>query len=99
MGRLWKHDPPDLPFNCSMAQTRLHHLKQCLQRDQDLHGKYCLVVDGYIAKGHARKLTKEETDRRSFKTWYLPHHPVTSPNKPDKICVVFDAAARFKDTY
>ena len=43
-----------------MAEIRLHHLKQCLQRDQDLHGKYCLVVDGYIAKGHARKLTKEE---------------------------------------
>ena len=61
MGLLWKHDPPDLPFNRSMAEIRLHHLKQCLQRDQDLHGKYCLVVDGYIAKGHARKLTKEET--------------------------------------
>lgn len=61
MGLLWKHDPPDLPFNRSMAEIRLHHLKQCLQRDQDLHGKYCLVVDGYIGKGHAHKLTKEET--------------------------------------
>lgn len=61
MGLLWKHDPPDLPFNRSMAEIRLPHLKQCLQTDRDLHGKYCLVVDDYIAKGHARKLTKEET--------------------------------------
>lgn len=44
-----------------MAEIRLHRLKEYLQRDQDLHGKYCLVVDGYIAKGHAHKLTKEKT--------------------------------------
>ncbi|KAJ8027843.1 hypothetical protein HOLleu_29913 [Holothuria leucospilota] len=28
--------------------------------------------------------------------WYLPHHPVTHPQKPGKLRVVFDCAARFK---
>ena len=94
MGLLWKRDPPDLPFNRAMAEIRLRHLKQCLERDKDFHEKYHSVINGYIAKGHARKLTKEQAEQRSNKTWYLPHHPVTSPNKPGKIRVVFDAAAK-----
>lgn len=98
MGLLWKHDPPVLPFNRPMAEIRLRHLKRRLERDKDLHERYRSVVDGYIAKGHASKLTKEEAERRSNKTWYLPHHPVTSPNKPGKVRVVFDAAAKFQGT-
>lgn len=31
-------------------------------------------------------------------TWYLPHHPVISPNKPGKLRIVFDAAAEFEGT-
>ena len=81
MGLLWKSDQPNLPFNCSMAEIRLRHLKQRLERDKDLHKKCCSVIDGYVAKGHARKLTREEAERRSNKTWYLPHHPVINSNK------------------
>lgn len=98
MGLLWKHDPPVLPFNRPMAEIRLGHLKRCLQRDKGLHERYRSVANGYIAKDHARKLTKEEADRRSNKTWYLPHHPVTSANKPGKVLMVFDAAAKFQGT-
>ena len=49
--------------------------------------------------GHARKLTQEEAEQRSSKTWYLPHHPVGNPHKPDKLLFVFDAAAKFGGTY
>jgi hypothetical protein len=30
--------------------------------------------------------------------WYLPHHPVYHPQKPDKIRVVFDCSARYRGT-
>lgn len=85
MGLLWKHDPPDLPFNRPMAEIRLRHLKRRLKRDKDLHEKHRSVINGYIAKGHARMHSREEVKQRSSKTWYLPHHPVTSPSKPNKI--------------
>ena len=51
------------------------------------------LVDTYLEKGYARKLTVEETTRRANKTWYLPHHGVFHPKKPGKIRVVFNAAA------
>lgn len=29
------------------------------------------------------------------RTWYLPHHAVLNPNKPGKVCVVFDAVSKY----
>lgn len=82
-----------------MAEIRLCHLKRCLEGDKDLHKRYRAVNDAYVTKGYARKLTREEAEQRSNKTWYLPHHLVISPNKPGKIRVVLDAAAKFQGTY
>ena len=30
--------------------------------------------------------------------WYLPHHPVLNPHKPDKVHTVFDCAVRYSGT-
>ena len=46
----------------------------------------------YIRNGYARKLTMEEVQKRSRRTWYLPYHPVYSEHKPGKIRKVFNAA-------
>lgn len=53
------------------------------------------MVNNYLEKGYARRLSAEEASTRSNITWYLPHHPVLNPNKPGKVRVVFDAAAKF----
>ena len=60
--------------------------------------KYRAVMTEYISKGYARKLTPEEAAKESSCTWYLPHHPVTNPNKPGRLRIVFDAVAEFAGT-
>ena len=41
-------------------------------------------------------MTEEEREKVSNRTWYLPHHPVINPKKPDKIRVAFDTTAKNK---
>ena len=48
-----------------------------------------------ILKGYARESTSAV---KAGKCWYLPHHGVYHPNKPGKICVVFDLKAEFHGT-
>lgn len=84
MGLLWKMDNPSLPFNRAAAEVRLQHLKKRFSRDPNLESNYRAVINTYVDKGYARKLTPEETARKSRITWYLPHHPVFNVNKPNK---------------
>ena len=36
--------------------------------------------------------------KRSDRDWYFPHHPVVNPNKPGKVCQVFNGASKFHGT-
>ena len=44
-------------------------------------------------KGYARESTKSPIDGQ---VWYLPHHGIYRPSKPNKIKVVFDCSAGYK---
>ena len=96
-GLLWSRPDVELPDNRAAALTQLHHTERKLDRDARLAGRYTDVIDGYIKDGYARKVTPEEISR-SERQWYLPHHGVICPKKPDKLRVVFDAAARCRGT-
>ena len=95
MGLLWKSDSRVLPYNKTLAEARLQHLKRRFLRDPELEVKYRAVIEDCVTKGYARKLKKEEAATVSKTTWFLPHHQVSDPNKPGKVRVVCDAAARF----
>ena len=60
MGLLWKMDDPSLPFNRAAADVTLQHLKKRFSRDSNLESKYRAVINEYVDKGYARKLTPEE---------------------------------------
>jgi len=83
MGLLWKDDNPVLPYNRALAEARLQYLKKRFRRDYGLEVKYRALQE-CVDKGYARKLSKKETARVGSTTWYIPHHPVTNPNKPVK---------------
>ena len=97
-GLLWKRPDIELPDNRAAALTRLHHTERKLDRDERLSLRYTDVIEGYIRDGYARKVTLDEAVAQNGRQWYLPHHGVTSPKKPDKLRVVFDAAARYRGT-
>ena len=92
----WKNDPPLLKNNKSQVQQRLHPLKKRLYRDPVLHKKYRDFMDDLIVKGYTRKVSRENLGNSNV--WYLPHHAVFHPQKPDKVRVVFDCSAKFQGT-
>ena len=51
-------------------------------------------MDSYISSRFASKLSEDELNKESKTHRYLPHNPVTSPTKPSKVRIVFDAATK-----
>ncbi|XP_055604381.1 uncharacterized protein LOC129752630 [Uranotaenia lowii] len=51
------------------------------------------LIQDYVNKGYARKLSQTESEAPRKRIWYLPMFPVFNPNKPGKLRVVWDAAA------
>ena len=95
VGMLWREGEVNVPDNRLMAEKRLESTERKLKRDGELAKKYCAIIDDYVDKGYARKLTPEEASAPTPKQWFLPHHPVRNPKKPDKVRIVMDAAAKY----
>ncbi|XP_069139352.1 uncharacterized protein [Argopecten irradians] len=88
---------PNFPDNKSLALKRLLYLKKRLSEDTDLHKRYTKEVNKLFDKGYAECIPST-CNTEEGKLWYLPHHAVSNPNKPDKLRVVFDCAAECKNT-
>ena len=97
-GLLWRDKNVELPNNRSEAVRRLSSLRRRFSRDPELEERYRTVMEEYVAKGYACKLTPEEAAVTGPRTWYLPHFPVLNSNKPGKVRIVFDAAAEYGGT-
>ena len=66
--------------------------------DQKLFESYRATIHDCLSKGYAQRVPKEELDVDGKPLWYRPHHAVFNSNKPWKLRVVFDCAARYKGT-
>ena len=89
----FKERPPSLQDNHCIAEHRLQSLGRRLERDTHLHGKYKEGISDLLQKGYAEEVP--ESDDKVV-TWYIPHHPVFHPMKPDKVRIVFDCASKYK---
>lgn len=90
----WRNSDLTLPNNRELAEKRLRYLKRRLNNDPVLSEKYKDGMSEYLTKGYAEKVPSDEITSTK-KRWYLPHHPVVNPHKPDKVRIVFDCAAQF----
>ena len=50
-------------------------------------------MEELFLKGYARESTKSHNDGQ---VWYLPHHGIYHPSKPNKIKVVLDCSVEYK---
>ncbi|XP_038061252.1 uncharacterized protein LOC119731982 [Patiria miniata] len=94
----FKERPPHLPNDRLMAEHRLKLLGKRLSKDPSLKEKYTSGIHDLLQKGYAEPVPAEDIDRRDGCVWYLPHHPVINPPKPDKVRIVYDCAARYQGT-
>ncbi|XP_067024040.1 uncharacterized protein [Acropora muricata] len=93
-GLLWKEKDVQLCDNRDVAEKRLKSTERSIKRDLALAERYSGIIKEYETEGYARKLTPAEAAMPSSKRWFLPHHPVLNPNKPGKVRMVMDAAAK-----
>ena len=93
-GLLWKREDVKLPESYTNALKRLINIEVRMEKDPELAKDYKAKLQDYLAKGYIRKLTDQEAKVRTDKTFYIPHFPVWNPNKPGKLRLVFDCAAK-----
>jgi hypothetical protein len=48
-----------------------------------VHKKYTAFMNDLLKKDYTRKVNYEDQDSSKI-LWYLPHHPVLNPHKPEK---------------
>ena len=82
----FRNSEVDLPNGRWSAKRRLQCLKKKLQKDEKFRTDYIAFMDNLFNKGYAT----------ASNSWYVPHHGVYHPQKPDKIRVVFDCSSEFQ---
>ncbi|XP_076385089.1 uncharacterized protein LOC143263989 [Megachile rotundata] len=90
-GLLWKDDHAPSTNGLSTARKRLELLERRLDRDPEYARLYYQEMQRFLDQGYAQRV--EKTLERT-RTWYLPHFGVRNVNKPNKVRLVFDAAAK-----
>ena len=96
VGLPWKDDQLKGMCNRQAASQRLMWLGKRFETDAMLKKRYAAVINRYLEKGYAFRVWNEEKEEdETDLRWYLPHHAVINPKKPDKLRVVFDCAAVF----
>ena len=95
VGLLWAEDDAHVPNNFPSAMSQFTALERRLQKNSSLADKYTDSIQTDIDKGYIRKVDNEELNAtRELRQWYLPHHPVVNPHKPEKVRRVCNAASK-----
>ena len=92
----FREDEITLPNNKKSAAYRLQQLKSRFNKDENYKKDYTMFMDQMIKNGYAEKVSSDEESVIDWKSWYIPHHGVYHPKKPEKIRVVFDCSAEYK---
>ncbi|KAI2646413.1 Pro-Pol polyprotein [Labeo rohita] len=82
---------PRLPDNRKLAEKRLDHLRRKFSKEERYKADYTTYINEIIERGDVEQVLEKGT---LGEQWYIPHHGIYNPKKPDKLRVVFDCSAR-----
>ncbi|XP_053686362.1 uncharacterized protein LOC128735909 [Sabethes cyaneus] len=93
-GLLWRYDDIEFPDIYGMALRRLGCLERRMERNPSLKENIFRQIDEYELKGYAHRASEDELKTANPKrVWYLPLGAVINPKKPEKVRLIWDAAA------
>ncbi|KFD54775.1 hypothetical protein M513_04475 [Trichuris suis] len=72
---------------------RFISLRKRISADDELRSSYAKAISELIHLGIARKVEQKELRLPAGRIWYLPHHGVRHPARPNKVRIVFDASS------
>ena len=99
VGLPWAEDNPKIENNYFSAHSQFCSLERRLEKDLSLKARYRDTIKVDLENEYVRKLDEEELGETKDETqWYVPHHPVINPHKPEKVRRVCNAAAKFRGT-
>ena len=84
---------PSMPNNRKLALKRLSQLKGRFDHNPKYMEQYSQFISEMLQEGHAEPATEKA---RPGEVYYIPHHGVYHPKKPDKLRVVFDCSATYQ---
>ena len=53
-------------------------------------------MEDLVERNFAERVPESCVENQDGLVWYLPHHSVVHPQKPDKVRVVFDCSAKYE---
>ena len=86
-----------MPDNKIQAEAYANSLKKRLRRDEKQCELYANFMEDLTVKGYAERVPDSELGRNDGRVWYIPHHSVKHPKKPDKVRVVFNCPVVFQN--
>ena len=87
-----------LPCNISQGYQRLKGLKSKMLKNDKFKEDYIAFMNNIIDKQYAEKVPEDQLRQDDGRVWYITHHGVYHPKKPNKIRVVFDCSASYMGT-
>ncbi|XP_066911620.1 uncharacterized protein [Clytia hemisphaerica] len=82
--------------NRHIAASRASYLKRKLMKEERMRNDYLISMSKLFEHGHAVYIDSSEDKPDDGDVWYIPHHGVYHPRKPDKLRVVFDCSSRYR---
>ncbi|XP_068240985.1 uncharacterized protein [Palaemon carinicauda] len=85
----------NLVNNREQAVKRAQWQRRKIKLNPKYHEDYVEFVEKLVSEGYVYKVPEDQSyDKQP--AWYLPHHGVYHPKKPNKIRVVFDCSAKYQ---